>query len=57
MGAGFCSLYRKIHYIEIRYIKVFRFYPTMNRENDDDAYFYGPILFLKRGDFGGTLRS
>ena len=25
--------------------------------NDDDAYFYGPILFLKRGDFGGTLRS
>ena len=35
----------------------FRFWPTMNRENDDDAYFYGPILFLKRGDFGGTLRS
>ena len=35
----------------------FRFWPNMNRENDDDAYFYGPILFLKRGDFGGTLRS
>ena len=36
---------------------LFGFWPTMNRENDDDAYFYGPILFLKRGDFGGTLRS
>ena len=22
MGAGFCSLYHKIHYIEVRYIKV-----------------------------------
>ena len=22
MGAGFCSLYCKIHYIEVRYIKV-----------------------------------
>ena len=22
MGAGFCSLYREIHYIEVRYIKV-----------------------------------
>ena len=26
MGAGFCSLYRKIHYIEVRYIKVLVYY-------------------------------
>ena len=26
MGAGFCSLYREIHYIEVRYIKVWVYF-------------------------------
>ena len=26
MGTGFCSLYREIHYIEVRYIKVWVYY-------------------------------
>ena len=34
MGAGFCSLYRDIHYIKVRYIKVwvylYLFIPGMN---------------------------
>ena len=37
MGAGFCSLYHEIHYIEVRYIKVWVYIVRLERERREET--------------------